>query len=195
MRIFKNLPYKLELSIVDLVGNFVSGLSVNYEIRKCIDDSIIYSGIMLEINSIYTKEIILTEVGEFRAKYITPEGYENGFETIIVDEYDNYKADVSNLALDSTVAKETTLNTKASQASIDAIKTETDKIKFILGLSQENYKLFDIVYSGDLITSTTIKTYPSAIDCENNTNPLAIYSVVATYDLDGKLLTYQVKKE
>jgi len=102
---------------------------------------------------------------------------------------------LTTLAQDATVAKETTLNTKASQASIDAIKTETDKIKFILGLSQENYKLFDIVYSGDLITSTTIKTYPSAIDCENNTNPLAIYSVVATYDVDGKLLTYQVIKE
>ena len=101
---------------------------------------------------------------------------------------------LTTLAQDATVAKETTLNTKASQASIDAIKTETDKIKFILGLSQENYKLFDIVYSGDLITSTTIKTYPTSDDCENNTNPLATYSVVATYDVDGKLLTYKVKK-
>ena len=102
---------------------------------------------------------------------------------------------LTTLAQDATVAKETTLNTKASQASIDAIKTETDKIKFILGLSQENYKLFDIVYSGDLITSTTIKTYPTSVDCENNTNPLATYSVVATYDVDGKLLTYKVTKE
>jgi hypothetical protein len=76
----------------------------------------------------------------------------------------------------------------------DLIKIETDKIKFILGLSQENYKLFDIVYSGDLITSTTIKTYPTPNDCENNTNPLATYNVTATYDVDGKLLTYKVKK-
>jgi hypothetical protein len=79
--------------------------------------------------------------------------------------------------------------------NVDLIKTETDKIKFILGLSQENYKLFDIVYSGDLITSTTIKTYPTANDCENNTNILATYSVIATYDSTGKLLTYKVKKE
>ena len=346
--LYKNIEYKLELVVLDDAGKFTPGLSITYEIRKCSDDSLFASGTMSETSSVYYVDVTFTVNAEYKIKYVTPTGYEDGFEDILVEDYNNYKADVSALALettvakdstvakdatvakdvtvakdatvakeitlntkasqssvnaiksdtesiittlstlvvdiwgyttrtltsfdtlvtdislavwsyttrtitaggitaseiwgyltrtltsgtkdaeidaikertenlpddpasesgalakenslttlaqDATVAKETTLNTKASQASIDAIKTETDKIKFILGLSQENYKLFDIVYSGDLITSTTIKTYPSAIDCENNTNPLATYSVVATYDLDGKLLTYQVKKE
>jgi hypothetical protein len=179
IRLFKNIPYKLELAVTNTDGDFVSGLSITYEVKKCSDDSIVSSGTMSEINSVYTKEITLTEVGEYRVKYTTPSTYDNGFETLFVDEYANYKADVSTLA---------------SQASVDLIKIETDKIKYILGLSQENYRLFNIIYTNNLITSTTIKIYPTATDCENDTNSLAAYNVVAAYDLDGKLTSYKVKK-
>ena len=89
MRIFKNIPDKLELVVTDLSGNYVSGLIINYEVIKCSDDSVVYSGTMDEIDSVYTKEITLTIVGEYRVKYITPTSYENGFENIIVDDYDN----------------------------------------------------------------------------------------------------------
>ena len=59
-------------------------------------------------------------------------------QTEILDKKDEYKADVGFLALQATVesldleldgvAKESTLNTKASQASVDLIKSKTDKL-------------------------------------------------------------------
>lgn len=181
MRLFKNIPHKLELSVTDLNGDFVSSLLINYEVRKCLDNSVISSGTMSEINFVYTKEITLTEIGEYRVKYITPLGYENGFENIIVDEYDNYKADVSDLALEET---------------LQLIKTETDKIKNILGLSQENFRIFNPTYDANhnLLTST-IKIYPTKADCIADTNSIAIYSVVATYDVNKDMSTYKVTKE
>jgi len=101
------------------------------------------------------------------------------------------------------ITRTLTLGTKDSE--INAIKAKTDNlpvdpasetlVKRILGLSQENYRLSDVVYTNGLISSTTIKIYPTSVDCENNTNPLAIYNVTASYDLDGKLLNYKVKKQ
>jgi len=108
------------------------------------------------------------------------------------------------VAKDSTVAKEATLILKSSQATVDLIKTQTDKIpnikaesdkiSRILGLSQENYRLFDIVYYNSLITSAKIKIYNSASDCNGDVNPLAIYNVSATYSEDGLLTSYKVIK-
>jgi len=58
----------------------------------------------------------------------------------IISKKDEYKADVSSLALQATVesldleldgvAKESTLNTKASQVSVDLIKIKTDQLTF-----------------------------------------------------------------
>ena len=90
MRVFKNLPHKLELAVIDTNGSYVPGLDIAYELIKCSDDSVIDSGSMGEIDSIYTREYTFTELGEYRVKYMTPAGYENGFETIIVDDYANY---------------------------------------------------------------------------------------------------------
>jgi hypothetical protein len=133
MRLFNNIPHKLELSVIDLYGKYVSGLLVNYEVRKCSDNSIVYSGVMSEISLVYTKEITLVEVGEYRIKYITPEGYENGFENITVDNYSNYKTDISALALDSTVAKETTL--VSTMAELDT------KIELIKQIESGRWKI------------------------------------------------------
>ena len=70
-------------------------------------------------------------------------------------------------------------------------------IKRILGLSQENYRLFDTVYdaSGQRLTACTIKIYGSKADTIADTNPIATYSMVSTYDVDGQLGTYRVTKE
>jgi len=303
---YKDQIYYLELAIIDISGNFVtsfeSGEEVTYIIKKSSDGSTIASGEMIIDGNVWKCEWTPTIVDEYRIEYTTPAGYEDGIETLMVEDYDNYKADISNLALeataqdiknktdnlpadpasetgvlakDSTVAKEaqatlnkeeiiteiddneikidaikteedlikievdkiqsdiiddkdsykadvsslateTNLNTKASQesvddvkedtesiisflatlisniwtyvtrtltsggaitpeevweynnrtltagtkdAEIDAIKIETDKIKYILGLSQENYKLTDIVHNVlNEITSAKIKS-------------------------------------
>ena len=67
-----------------------------------------------------------------------------------------------------------------------------DKIERILGLSQENYKLFDPTWDADSnMTSCTIRTYPTPADCNADTNPLASYQMTAVY-LHGRTVSYKV---
>ena len=80
---------------------------------------------------------------------------------------------MKSLELDG-VAKETTLQ---------LMKNETDKIGRLLGLSQENFRIFNPVYDsfGNLLSST-IKIYLSKLDCDNNINPIAVYNQTATFN-------------
>jgi hypothetical protein len=280
--LYKNIAYKLELVVLDNDGKFAPGLTITYEIRKVSDDSLFASGTMSETSSVYYVDVTFLVSAEYKVKYVTPTGYENGFDEILVEDYNNYKADVSALALDSTVAKdatvakdstvakETTLNSKSSQTSvdavktdtesiittlstlvvdiwtyttrtltsfgtlvadiwsyvtrtitsggitasevwtyitrtltsgtkdseIDAIKTQTDKIPRLLGLSMENHRIFNPVYDvNNCLTSATIKIYPTKADVLADTNVIATYAMVATFDADGKCLTYRMTKE
>jgi len=228
MIFYKDKTYYLQLSLIDLNGNFVisfaSGESVDYIIRKSSDGSVIDSGEMIIDGNIWKVEWTPTIVGEYSIEYITPENYENGTETIVVEEYDNFKADVSDLALEDT------LNTKASQDSVDEIKTTVENLDLeldgvakettsqeileavgdisggltveqdamlrrILGLSQENYRIFNPVYDvNSSLTSATIKIYNTASDCEANINPIATYQLRSGYDVQNRMNSYKVKK-
>ena len=84
----------LELSVLDVNGDFISGLTVTYEIRKSSDNSLFASGTMSEISSVYTISAMFIIIGEYRVKYITPIGYEDGFENIYIDNYNNFKSDI-----------------------------------------------------------------------------------------------------
>ncbi|RLC49286.1 MAG: hypothetical protein DRH57_00255 [Candidatus Cloacimonadota bacterium] len=120
---------------------------------------------------------------------------------------DNYKADISDLARESTV---------------QAIKSQTDKLQFntdsdvkatldgervrltsdielllniILGLVQHNYRLFNTTYTEikgmKKLTSATVKVYSSREDCENDVNPLKVYDLQISYDEDGCVVDYR----
>jgi hypothetical protein len=68
-------------------------------------------------------------------------------------------------------------------------------VKHILGLSQQNYRLSDHVYdSGNRLTSVIIKIFNSKIDCDNNINNFATYTMNAGYDANGLLVDYKVTK-
>ena len=70
-----------------------------------------------------------------------------------------------------------------------------DLVKRILGLSQENYRLFSPTYdANNNLTSVTVKIYSTATDCENDTNILAQYSMTATYNANDELQTYKMVK-
>jgi hypothetical protein len=69
-------------------------------------------------------------------------------------------------------------------------------ISRILGLSQENYRIFSPVYNANKdMTSCTIKIYSSATDCDNDTNSLATYLVTSEYDGGNKMTSYKVTKQ
>lgn len=75
---------------------------------------------------------------------------------------------------------------------IAAIDTLIDRA---LGLMHENFRISSPVYSvTGKMTSCTMKIYPTAGDCTDDTNVLATYTVTATYDGDDNLATYKVVK-
>jgi hypothetical protein len=89
-----------------------------------------------------------------------------------------------------------TLTSGTKDSEIDAIKTQTDKIPRLLGLSMENHRIFSPVYDvNNCLTSATIKIYPTKADVLADTNVIATYAMVATFDADGKCLTYRMTKE
>jgi len=178
-----NIEYKLDLSVIDEVGNFISGLSVNYEIRKSSDNSLLDSGIMAEEGDLYVISYIFLEVGQYRVLYYTPEGYENGSEDILVS-----------TVLDTALTEEE--HNRLMEAAKEETLTEQNEIlKRILGLNQENFRIFNPIYDDkhNLLTST-IKIYPTKADCIADTNVMATYNVIATYENEN-MKTYRVTKE
>lgn len=67
-------------------------------------------------------------------------------------------------------------------------------IKYILGLSQHNYRLFNHVYDTDnKLTSVVIKLFNTKFECDNDINSFAQYQMTATYN-NGLLNDYKVVK-
>jgi len=68
----------------------------------------------------------------------------------------------------------------------------------VLGLSQENYRLFDTVYVTigvrQCLTSGKIRIYQNADDCNNDINPIAEYQITASYNANGLMTSYKVVK-
>jgi hypothetical protein len=157
--------YYLELFITDIQGDPVSGLSITYTISDSSDDSVIESGSLTEVGGgIYKKAKTWNNVGQFRVVYTTPINYSDEIETILIKE----------------------------EAESDAV------LHRILGLSQENYRIFNPAYikknGQQCMTSATIKTYSTALDCTNDTNKLAEYQITATFDAEARMSSYKVIK-
>lgn len=131
-----------------------------------------------------------------------------------LDNPDQYKANVSALALEANVEGHVTtalgsydpptkaeLDTAVANLTteIDANETKIDTITTavtrILGLVQENFRLKDQVYdSNGNLTSATIRIYGSAADCNNDENAIAEYTLTATYNAVGECTSYKVVK-
>jgi len=68
---------------------------------------------------------------------------------------------------------------------------DSDVLTRILGLNQENFRLRDQVYDGDgNLTSATVRIYASAANAQNDVNPIAEYSVVASFSGPGQCTSY-----
>lgn len=172
MIIYKDIEQYFETMILDNNGNFISGLDVNYIITRDIDDTLVVSGTSSESNGVYYFKHTFNDVGSYRLKYLTPDNYENGFKQIIV-ENDNDTVIINNIQLHRQ-------------------ETE-DRIKYILGLSQQNFRIFDQVYNeNNLLISSTIKIYDNPTDCSSDINHLKRYSMDASYDTYGRVISYKV---
>lgn len=78
---------------------------------------------------------------------------------------------------------------------IDSIGAETDKIKYVLGLSQENFRIYDQVYNvNGNMTSATVRVYSTKTDADADTNQLATYTVTATFS-GNSCTAYKMTKD
>ena len=65
----------------------------------------------------------------------------------------------------------------------------------VLGLSQENVRITGQTYdSSNNLIESTITLYPTAADVTAETNPIAAYQLSASYDTQGRLVDYSIKK-
>jgi hypothetical protein len=80
--------------------------------------------------------------------------------------------------------------------NIDAHRAATeDKIKYILGMVQQNFRVKNQVYdANNLLTSSTIRLYNNATDAQNDASPMKEYAMTAAYDAEGRLINYLVKE-
>ena len=85
MKVIKGIATNFEVAIQDNYGKFVSGLTVDYEVRKCSDDSVVTSGTATETNNVYHFTYTFTSAEQYRLEWTTPAGYEDGFDTIEVE--------------------------------------------------------------------------------------------------------------
>jgi len=95
-----------------------------------------------------------------------------------------------------------TLSTDVADLTTDVGDLSTElgllsaSVARLLGLSQENYRIVGQAYdSNNKLTSASIRLFASKVDTDANTNPIAIYSVDATYDVQGLLVDYKVTRE
>lgn len=105
------------------------------------------------------------------------------------DAIDGQSADIT--AIEGEVTAQTVQITQL-QADLDDITTTLARI---LGLSQENLRISGHTYdaSGNL-TAATIRIYPTAQDVVDETNVIAAYALVASYDVSGRLIDYQFRR-
>jgi len=153
--LYKNYTYYFESSIIDIDGDFAygSGITMDYEIIKSSDESLIDSGSMAQVGNIYKVPYTFTQTGEYRIEYTTPLGYSNGMEEILV--------------LEESQSPEIIV----------------EKLNRILGLSQENYRVLNPVYDRfHNLVSSIIKIYPTSADVDADTNATASYQLTATYN-------------
>ena len=105
---------------------------------------------------------------------------------------------IANAVWNQTISGETAedllsiINTNVESISATTLKLSED-IERILGLSQENYRLFDQIYdANDSLLSSTIRIYRTAAECDADTNPITTYSMSAGYDTAGRMMEYKV---
>jgi len=166
MNYYKDIIYYLELALINNQGNHVSGKTVTYNIYKSSDNTLFTSGTLTEIGV----------TGVYK-------------DDIIFTETIQYRVQYTTPSKYSNVI-ETVIIEDISHQDIYAI------VKKILGLTQENFRLNDLIYDANgCLTSGKIAIYNSASDVDTETNPIATYTITGTYNAQTQLTDYKVKED
>jgi len=169
IEIVKNTLHCFEIFIIDKEGNPKEGLSIDYVILKSLDNSVIDSGTMEDIDEgIYKFSYTFNIVGQFRIIYRLPIGYPDGAESIMV------------------------IEKEAEQASVDIL---IDMVTRALGLLGEHKRIFDTEFNArHAMTKCRIRIYPTKIDADNDTNHIAEFLGEAEYNTSNEMLSSKIVK-
>jgi len=78
------------------------------------------------------------------------------------------------------------------------IQNMQNELVRLLGLGQENYRLYDHEYKefgeNRLCVKVMKKIYENETDFQNNVNPIAIYECTGKYNIEGELIEYGAKR-
>lgn len=167
----QNTSHFLIIAILDGKGDYKTGLTITYEVRKSSDNSLITSGTLTNTGNIYTDTITIADLGEYYILYFTPTKYENGIENLIVQ-----KSDINDI-----------------QDSLNNLGIELSKV---LGLVQSNFRLNDLVYDENgCLTSGKMAIYSNASDVDSEGFPIATYTISGVYNVATQLTDYKVKED
>jgi len=97
---YKNIEQYYEISVIDEVGDFVTGLTIQYIVNLSSDNSFITSGYTTETDNVYHFNYTFTNNGDYRLKFITPTYYDNFFDTITVLDKFATNIDLSGITID-----------------------------------------------------------------------------------------------
>jgi hypothetical protein len=95
------------------------------------------------------------------------------------------------------LAQESTVAAKPSLSDIEGSEVLAKQVDILrlLGLSQENFRVINQLYDNDgNLTSATVRTYSTATDAQNNTNPMAEYQMTATFSGPARCTSYLMKQ-
>jgi len=146
------------------------------------------SGVVL-IERVVTADAIAYEVAGGGSTNITPEmiwNYENRTLTgkVRIDDRDM-----------QVLAKEQTLNDLLNLVVEHRNEIE-EKIKRILGLTQENFRIDEQIYdSANRLLNARIRIFENADDMNDFDKAIAVYKVSARYDANGRCIEYKVERE
>lgn len=91
-----------------------------------------------------------------------------------------------------TVVCSTVVDTIFAYAELDTMVYEL--VRRMLGLTNENYYMDDLEFTGGLMTSARIRLYSSAANVGSEIDVIATYRITAEYE-GNNLLTYKVVRE
>ena len=111
-----NINKRFEVTLTNNQGNFVTGVTITYEIRNSITNVLADSGTLTEVSGLYFVDFTFTTLGQFRVLYFTPVTFPNDLELVdvtiaqananditnIISEIDDNEAKIDLLQIDLT---------------------------------------------------------------------------------------------
>jgi hypothetical protein len=187
MKLFiKNKEYYLETAVTDANGDFVTGLTVTYEVRNSDDGTLATlpsgyssSGTMIGEGNIYKIAIQFDTIGQYRVLYFTPSTYENGSEIITVEDYENYKDEMTeselHSALDSYPNKNNWVDEMTASELHNALDSYTNKDDWKADKDEIADQVWDETLSEHLNAGSTGKALD---DADATADPYAVADAV-----------------